>query len=107
MKTPLLAWVLIATLTSAPDAVAAPSVAQEGAEALRSHPNLDNGAQLFLTCAACHGATGGGTVDGQIPRIAGQHYSVLVKQIVDYRGDRRWDQAFLISWKIQVRANIQ
>ena len=64
---------------------------QESAQALHSHPNLDNGAQLFLTCAACHGATGAGTVDGQIPRIAGQHFSVLVKQIVDYRADRRSD----------------
>jgi len=91
MKTLLLAFGLLAAAAAPLCAVAAPSVSQESGEALRSHPNLDNGAQLFLTCAACHGATGGGTVDGQIPRIAGQHFSVLVKQLVDYRGDRRWD----------------
>lgn len=26
-----------------------------------------------------------------MPRIAGQHFSVLVRQIVDYRHDTRWD----------------
>jgi cytochrome c553 len=30
------------------------------------------GAELFDTCAACHGASGSGTRDGAIPRIAGQ-----------------------------------
>ena len=31
------------------------------------------------------------TTDGSIPRIAGQHYRVLIRQLVDYRFDRRWD----------------
>jgi cytochrome c553 len=35
--------------------------------------------------------TGGGTSDGNVPRIAGQHASVLMKQLVDYRHDHRWD----------------
>jgi cytochrome c553 len=60
-------------------------------DALRSKPNLDRGAELFDTCAACHGSLGAGTRDGQVPRIAGQHFSVLAKQMVDYRHDRRWD----------------
>jgi cytochrome c553 len=60
-------------------------------EARRDRPNLDRGAELYGTCAACHGSTGSGTVDGQVPRIAGQHASVLMKQLVDYRHDRRWD----------------
>lgn len=64
---------------------------QEFLEALRSTPNLDRGAKLFDTCAACHGTSGAGTRDGAIPRIAGQHYSVVAKQLVDYRYDRRWD----------------
>jgi cytochrome c553 len=29
--------------------------------------------------------------DGGVPRIAGQHISVLAKQLADYRHDRRWD----------------
>ncbi len=59
--------------------------------ALHSKPNLDHGAELFRTCAACHGPAGGGTRDGGVPRIAGQHFSVLAKQLVDYRHRRRWD----------------
>jgi cytochrome c553 len=65
--------------------------AQERSDALHSRPDLDKGAALFQTCAVCHGSSGGGTPDGHVPRIAGQHYSVLVKQLVDYRSDRRWD----------------
>jgi len=64
---------------------------QELAEVRRSTPDLDHGAQLFDTCGACHGPDGGGTRDGQVPRIGGQHTSVLWKQLVDYRHDRRWD----------------
>jgi cytochrome c553 len=64
---------------------------QELQQALRSKPNLDHGAELFRNCAVCHGPQGGGTRDGGVPRIAGQHISVLAKQLVDYRHDRRWD----------------
>jgi cytochrome c553 len=67
------------------------TIQQELAEAKRSPANLDRGAELFQTCTACHGADGSGTRDGQVPRIAGQHPSVLAKQLVDYRHDRRWD----------------
>lgn len=64
---------------------------QELAEAKRAKANFDRGAELFETCSACHGPDGGGTRDGQVPRIAGQHASVLMKQLVDFRHDRRWD----------------
>jgi cytochrome c553 len=64
---------------------------QELMEAVSRTPNLDRGAELFQACAACHGADGGGTRDGQVPRIAGQHAAVLAKQLVDYRHNRRWD----------------
>jgi len=64
---------------------------QEWTEALHSKPNLDRGAELFRICAACHGPAGGGTVDGGVPRIAGQHASVLAKQLVYFRYHRRWD----------------
>ena len=54
-------------------------------------PNLDHGAKLFESCAECHGKDGGGSPEGGIPVIAGQHVSVLVKQLVDFRHERRWD----------------
>jgi cytochrome c553 len=59
--------------------------------ALHSTPNLDHGAELFRNCAVCHGSSGQGTLDGGVARIAGQHVSVIAKQLVDYRHDRRWD----------------
>lgn len=67
------------------------SARQELTEAVHARPNLERGAALFRNCAVCHGPSGGGTVDGGVPRIAGQHVSVLAKQLVDYRHDRRWD----------------
>lgn len=64
---------------------------EETAAVHRAVPNLDRGAQLFQVCAACHQPDGRGTSDGFVPRIAGQHASVLAKQLVDYRHDKRWD----------------
>jgi cytochrome c553 len=72
-------------------ALAASAQRQEYVDAIRSKPNLDRGAQLFENCAICHGPAGGGTLDGSIPRIAGQHDRVIIKQLVDYRHDKRWD----------------
>ncbi|HUG03630.1 MAG TPA: c-type cytochrome [Steroidobacteraceae bacterium] len=60
--------------------------------AMKLEPDLQQGAELFTTCAACHAASGLGTEDGSIPAIAGQHVSVLVKQLVDFRHDRRWGE---------------
>lgn len=60
--------------------------------AMKLEPDVQHGAELFSTCAACHAADGLGTEDGSIPAIAGQHVSVLVKQLVDFRHDRRWGE---------------
>lgn len=65
---------------------------EEFHEVLQLEPNLERGKALFDTCAACHGADGRGTTDGTVPAVAGQHVSVLVKQLVDFRNDRRWDE---------------
>ncbi|HKZ74890.1 MAG TPA: c-type cytochrome, partial [Steroidobacteraceae bacterium] len=59
--------------------------------ALGRTPDFRHGEQLYETCAACHGSNGGGVSDGSVPAIAGQHYRVIVKQLVDFRHDRRWD----------------
>ena len=63
----------------------------EFSAALRAKPSLANGAELFRPCATCHGSSGNGSDDGGIPRIAGQHFRVLVRQLVDYRHEKRWD----------------
>src|SRR6185503_15311894 len=68
------------------------SALSEFRAAARLTPDRLRGADLFRVCAACHGAEGRGTSDGSIPAIAGQHGSVILKQIVDFRHDRRWDE---------------
>lgn len=60
--------------------------------AIELEPDAGHGAELFTPCAACHGADGRGLPDGSVPAIAGQHVSVLVKQLVDFRHDRRWNE---------------
>jgi len=54
-------------------------------------PDAQRGAELFAQCVTCHGADGSGTSDGSVPRIAGQHYSVLLKQLTDFRAGKRQD----------------
>jgi len=73
------------------EAHASSSSTQELNAVLAKTANLEHGAELFQTCAACHGANGGGSLNGDVPRIAGQHYEVIVRQLVDYRHDARWD----------------
>lgn len=80
-----------ATVVIAMPCIGAESARSELDAATRATPDLDHGAELFRDCAACHGAAGDGTEDGGVPRIAGQHFRVLVKQLVDYRHEKRWD----------------
>jgi cytochrome c553 len=48
------------------------------------------GARLFGSrCAACHGASGGGNVRDAVPRLAGQHYGYLMRQMYDAVDGRR------------------
>lgn len=49
------------------------------------------GESLYATCAACHGVNGMGQPDGNAPVVAQQHFSVLIKQLIDYRHAQRWD----------------
>ena len=69
-----------------------------GAELIRKYvPDAQHGAQLFEQCRACHGNDGEGTMEGSIPRIAGQHYSVLFKQLRDFHSGRRWNMRMELS----------
>jgi cytochrome c553 len=65
---------------------------QEFVAGAQLEPDLKHGEQLFVTCAACHGPDGRGTPDGEIPAIAGQHGSVLLKQLTDFRHEQRWNE---------------
>lgn len=98
MKTsPLRIVCLLMLLPSA--ALAASPAQSEYQAALRATPDYEHGAELFAQCASCHGAEGQGLPDGSTPRIAGQHFRVLVKQLVDFRYGKRWD------FRMEQRAN--
>ncbi len=58
-------------------------------EALKLKPNRENGIEVFEVCSACHLTEGWGTKDGTFPQIAGQHQTVLVKQLADIREGNR------------------
>lgn len=58
-------------------------------------PNLETGAEIFGVCTACHMPTGAGTVDGNFPRVAGQHKEVIIKQLFDMREGRRVNMTML------------
>jgi cytochrome c553 len=60
--------------------------------AVALEPDLQRGESLFATCSACHGSDGRGNRHCVIPAVASQHVSVLVKQLVDFRHDRRWEE---------------
>ena len=57
----------------------------------RSKADAARGEELFTQCSGCHGADGNGDTRGSTPRIAGQHYRVIAKQLVDFRFGKRWD----------------
>jgi cytochrome c553 len=83
------AW--LCALAFASIAQGASGARQEFESVVSMQPDAVHGEHLFVTCATCHGAYGGGTADGRIPAIAGQHLRVLVAQLVDFRHDKRWD----------------
>jgi cytochrome c553 len=91
---------IVSLMILLPHAAAAASPARsEYQAALHATPDSEHGATLFAQCASCHGADGQGLPDGSTPRIAGQHFRVLVKQLVDFRYGKRWD------FRMEQRAN--
>lgn len=64
----------------------------EKVEALKRRGNVKAGRDLFKAyCEACHLPTGAGQRDGSIPQLAGQHGTVLIKQITDIRSGLRYN----------------
>jgi cytochrome c553 len=61
----------------------------EKAEALDKAPNAENGEEAYEVCGACHLPNGAGRPDGTFPQLAGQHRTVIIKQIADIREGRR------------------
>jgi cytochrome c553 len=61
----------------------------EKVEALDLKGEPDRGEEAYEVCSACHLPSGAGRPDGTFPQLAGQHSTVLIKQIADIRAGRR------------------
>ena len=62
---------------------------KEIAKALAATPDPENGKKLYRNCALCHTPEGWGSPGGHFPQIAGQHASVIIKQLADIRANNR------------------
>jgi len=58
-------------------------------EALKLTPDYEKGKEIYEVCSACHLPEGWGMTDGTFPQIAGQHRTVLIKQLEDIREGNR------------------
>lgn len=81
----------LATVLLANAAIAANARRGEFSRVLALKPDAAHGEELFKSCISCHGPDASGQTTGSVPRIAGQHYRVLVRQVIDFRQGRRWD----------------
>lgn len=70
-------------------AASAPPGTSELRAALDAEARPAHGARVFAQCAACHGRNAGGSTDGTVPALAGQHFRYLAKQIVEFRDAER------------------
>jgi len=48
-----------------------------------------DGIAVYEVCSACHTTEGWGTKDGTFPQLAGQHDTVIIKQLADIRAGNR------------------
>ncbi len=65
--------------------------AQEGEkiEALKLKGDAKRGEEAYEVCGACHLPSGAGRPDGTFPQLAGQHTTVIIKQMADIRAGLR------------------
>ncbi|MGC8703242.1 MAG: c-type cytochrome [Thiomonas sp.] len=63
---------------------AAASSVMESSFPVPSTAQLQAGAKVAQTCAACHGLDGNAT-SAEFPKLAGQHADYIIKQLHDYR----------------------
>lgn len=65
------------------------SETSETTQAMLLKPNIKAGKERYELCATCHNTNGWGKTDGSFPVIAGQHRSVIIKQLADIRARNR------------------
>lgn len=61
----------------------------EKIEALKLKGDPRRGKDIFNVCSSCHLLSGAGQPDGSFPQLAGQHATVVIKQIADIRAGLR------------------
>jgi len=61
----------------------------EKSEALQKKGDVKRGEEAYEVCGACHLPSGAGRPDGTFPQLAGQHSTVLIKQMADIRAGLR------------------
>ena len=69
------------------------SVSAEVLAAVALRGDAERGQSAFKRCAMCHRKDASGRADGSIPRLSGQHASVIVKQVMDIHHGRRLNPA--------------
>ena len=67
----------------------------EKMEALKKKGRIKEGEEAYEACGACHLPSGAGRPDGTFPQLAGQHTTVLIKQMTDVRASRRRNDKML------------
>jgi cytochrome c553 len=77
--------------------------AQEGEkiEALKLKGDKARGEEAYEVCGACHLPNGAGRPDGTFPQLAGQHSTVLIKQMADIRAGLR-DNPTMYPFAVQL-----
>jgi cytochrome c553 len=86
-----LGW--LSALASAQTMPSAPPPSADVQEVLELRGEATRGRAAYQPCVPCHRADGSGRAAVPIPRLAGQHARVVVKQVVDIRSGRRLNPA--------------
>ncbi len=63
--------------------------AREVEKALDLPADPQRGREVYLLCAVCHQPEGWGLENGEYPQVAGQHASVVIKELADIRARNR------------------
>lgn len=71
------------------------SKVKEALDALNLKGDVKRGEDVYGICAACHMPTGWGDPAGTFPQLAGQHPTVIIKQIADIRALNRKNPTML------------
>jgi len=81
--------------------------AHEVERALELKPDVKNGLAIYRGCARCHKPEGWGLSNGTVPQIAGQHRTVIIKQLADIRAGNRDNPMMLPYASVEAMGGVQ